>query len=446
MYSLEVSLILLGMIVTGAARSVAVQLFYQLGFHQPVFVTLLYLTGQSLALVVYYVMHQIDRQVDREERKKAAKTLRSVTETTVSISTTDKSPCEPMDLYIKLEDASSPDGIVIPWTTILTSVVDDGTSCQGYGDAGTLVHGEETDEIMLGKDVEENQPHNGNDRTNVRRGSQSGLTEESKEAISWIHRIPWYYKPALPGFFNLCNSAMRWASLMFIPASVAEMLISGLELVLSVCAARLIRKRMVSKARWQGVGLVAFGIVLVGAVHVLCNRSGSGQDGVVQNNLTAGLLLIVGQCIMSVCQDMAEELFMQEAQFPATLLLGFEGLFGLTFGLIVYVPIAPLFGEDPSETRDKLGEAGMASYACGLTVLVLVTGIFNILATAVTSSMTRNVWKNLRTALVWIFALIIYYCTGNKDLGEAWVIPDSFFVLGGFGVIVAGIYFYYSNK
>jgi len=43
------------MVITGASRSVAVKLFYDLGFRNPLFVTLLYLTGQGLSLVVYFI-------------------------------------------------------------------------------------------------------------------------------------------------------------------------------------------------------------------------------------------------------------------------------------------------------------------------------------------------------------------------------------------------------
>ena len=43
------------MIVTGALRSVAVKLLYQIGLSAPFFVTLLYLSGQSLSLVVHFV-------------------------------------------------------------------------------------------------------------------------------------------------------------------------------------------------------------------------------------------------------------------------------------------------------------------------------------------------------------------------------------------------------
>jgi hypothetical protein len=52
----------------------------------------------------------------------------------------------------------------------------------------------------------------------------------------------------------------------------------------------------------------------------------------------------------------------------------------------------------------------------------------------------------MRTVLVWIFSLAIYYGTGNTDLGEPWVVPDSFYIMCGFFVMLAGIYVYYSHK
>merc|ERR1712194_102926 len=79
-----------------------------------------------------------------------------------------------------------------------------------------------------------------------RRGSKTGLTKESKDAVAWVHRIPWYLKPVIPGFCNLCNSALRWGCLVYVAASTAEILISGMELILSSFAACMIRKRIIS--------------------------------------------------------------------------------------------------------------------------------------------------------------------------------------------------------
>ena len=55
MYSAKVSFIIGGMVLTGAARSVTAKLFFQLGFNYPLFLTLLYLAGQSLSLIPYNI-------------------------------------------------------------------------------------------------------------------------------------------------------------------------------------------------------------------------------------------------------------------------------------------------------------------------------------------------------------------------------------------------------
>lgn len=280
------------------------------------------------------------------------------------------------------------------------------------------------------------------------KGSGHGLTEESEASITWIHRIPWQVKPAIPGLFNLFNSTLRWAALIYVPASIAEMIISGLELSLSVVAARIIRKRMVSCSRWSGVAIVVVGLIFIGLADMLSKgEKASSTETTNSNDRAIGIMLVIGQSILSVLQDMAEELFMQAADFPPTLLLGMEGIFGLVFGIILYVALGPIFGERPTETLQLLQETpSMIGYATGLVLLFTITGIFNIKATEVTSSMTRNVWKNLRTVLVWIVALMIFYVGGNSELGEEWLIPESFFILIGFLVMVAGILLYYSQK
>mmetsp|Transcript_29732 Transcript_29732/g.46002 ORF Transcript_29732/g.46002 Transcript_29732/m.46002 type:complete len:244 (+) Transcript_29732:889-1620(+) len=238
---------------------------------------------------------------------------------------------------------------------------------------------------------------------------------------------------------------MRWASLVHVAASVAEMLISGMELVLSVCATRLVRGRKITWVRWVGVLVVTLGIVLVGVFDTNNVAGGETNDESTVNKQIIGILLILGQSVMSVIQDLTEEVFMQETAFPPPLLVGMEGAYGIVIALILYFPIAPLLGENPSDVASSLSEGNVIGLAIGWTLLVTVTGIFNIAATAVTSSMTRNVWKNMRTLLVWIMGLILFYATGSSELGEGWYIPGSFFILLSYGVMCVGIFIYYGK-
>lgn len=168
---------------------------------------------------------------------------------------------------------------------------------------------------------------------------------------------------------------------------------------------------------------------------------------------------------------------MQASAFSPTLLLGMEGLFGLGMGSSVYLIFgAPSFKIEsenrfitfpPTSTPSFLNnetalngslqslpllsekssiDSNKMAYSCGLTLIFTLTGIFNIMGTGVTSSVTRNVWKNFRTILVWTIGLTIFYYSENNDLGEPWLIPNSFITLFGFSVMLFGVYVYYIVK
>ena len=278
-----------------------------------------------------------------------------------------------------------------------------------------------------------------------RSGSLTGLTDESIVAVSYVHSIPNLFRPAIPGLFNLINASMRWGTLVFFPGSVADMLMGSSEIILSTIAARVIRKREISRQRWGGVLLVAIGTVVVRLSHNATANDDEAGAGTAR--IFIGDLLIVGQCVTSVLQDMSEELFMHEVGLSPTMLLGWEGLFGLTFGLLLYFPLAPSIGEDPSETWLQIRRsASMLVYLSLLVLLFLVVGVFNITATALTSSMTRNIWKNLRSAVVWTIGVMIFYSRKRHDFGEGLSFPSSAIALVGFALMICGVVVYYYKR
>jgi len=516
MYPWHVILTLVGMITAGAGRIVAVKAFYQFNDQimqqqekeesfemnetmtttmMPLFVTLLYLMGQSLSLVVYLVSSSVKTYLSSSSLKNSNNNSSSSDDLMVVVSGGGEVDHETVGKY--LEEGEGGEEVVEQKTEILLPW----WSSIGRGGGGDGVYAK-LDQVKEDEEEEEEEDN----RTTIircsssnnssiaavattrppldRMGSKTGLTNDSKRAVAWVHKIPWYAKPILPGLFNLCNSALRWGCLVFVAASTAEILISGLELILSVVAARWIRKRNVSNRRWTGVFIVAMGILVVGFVHVFVidshhhkNNSNNGEDQEQQQQqkeeelqrFLTGNILIVGQCIFSVLQDLSEEILMQETNFPATLLLGMEGFFGLMFGIPIYYYLF-LFqgggggGEEIYQHHHHhyeilfpgRGNPSFTWFEMGLVVLVLLTGILNIRTTEVTSSMTRNVWKQFRILLVWIFGLGIYYfshqqqhddgsSSSSSSFGEPWENPASLYVAGGFAVILTGVYTYYSN-
>ena len=394
-YSRDVWAILFGMILTGAARSITVKLAYQSGFKAPLTVTLLYLAGQALSLLAYIAQKNFSYflvNYDMLQLKESSETE--------------------SELELKSQPRHESNHEV-----------------------------EKPIQKVFYMDQK------------IPKGSSHGLSIESEERIQWIHHIPWYAKPAIPAFSNLMNSALRWTSLIYIDASVAEMLISGMELTFGVVAAKIFRSRRIGAARWLGVLLVAIGIIIIERANSSKHQNGEeSNDGTSRNgkegDAAVGVILIIIQSILSVVQDTTEEIFMQAAEFPPTLMLGMEGLYGFCIGLVLYLSVGDKLGiEDTVSTFQFLNtNKQMRWWIVGLPILFLITGILNIKSTEVTSAMTRNVWKNFRTVLVWVMALGIFYVGGNSDYGEAWYNPESYFILIGLIVMASGIIVYYWYK
>jgi len=450
MYSPYVSFVLGGMVVTGAARSIVAKLFYQLGFEHPLFLTLLYLFGQALSLVPYNIWIALGCKVslDKDENVGTTEHINETTPSTVQVDSPSASISRSELMKPNTKRAS------VRFSQALFTCEDDKEGPESPIKSNRQATDEGPDVENLESSAEQAavaQPKTSSTKTKKASMSKSvsvhGLPEQSRTQHI-VERIPWYLKPAVPAFFNLLNSAMRWMSLVFVAASVAEMLISGTELVLSVLATRCVRGRKVTRVRWVGIMVCTVGIIMVGVFDYMHAAKGSDSTTEVETSSrdqVIGILLILGQSIMSVFQDLSEELFMQEAAFPPALLVGMEGGYGLIIALILYFPIAPLMGESLGDLGKSLSSGKILGLSLGWALLVTVTGVFNIAATGVTSSMTRNVWKNLRTTMIWIVSLVIFYASGNPSLGEEWVIPYSFYILLGFSVILAGIYLYYGK-
>ncbi|KAL3808276.1 hypothetical protein ACHAXA_001165 [Cyclostephanos tholiformis] len=444
------------MIVSGAARSIAVKLAYQSGLKAPLTITLLYLFGQSMSLFVYYW----NRTKMRMRRRGLVHCLHlprapsSSSSSSSSSSRTTDYVAAPTSEEIELTtiDPPPPSTTSPSASTPPIAISSDSANSASPSPSSSVVAYFHS---SFYNDDDEN------DGEGMPRGSRHGLSDESEERTRRSARdVPWQARPALPALFNLLSSGLRWAALLYVDASVAEIIMSGLELCLAASAARCIRGRNVAYTRWGGISIVAFGVVIVERAnrgrHVRSDDDGNDDNdarrphsGSFASDATIGVVLIIIQTIFSVLQDIGEEIFMQVADFPATKMLGMEGFYGLVLGLIVYVAFGDKLSwiEDVNITLSTMREdSSVRIWMIGLPILFLITGIFNSKATEATSAMTRNVWKNVRTLLIWIVALGIFYIGRNPDYGEAWHTPESAHILFGFGIMTAGIVVYYRYK
>ena len=388
--------------VSGAARTIVAKLFYQLGFEHPLFLTLLYLSGQALSLVPYNIWRYFRRKgsLNEEEEdegsvviieshlslsvrfaqsiftnesdREASTERRNAAHTSGTSATTHHEGND--NVVISMSSGASDKELQGGHGTIRkrgSSLQNDNHSLSltstreqqsGPGKAsskqltpalsynnnhvpkenGSMTASDKKDDnnAMQNGEKEREQTLQNSNHSSVFEGEQPLQNSNHDQRISYlsvsvhglptqsrtepfIRKIPWYIKPAVPAFFNLLAYSMRWTSLVYVDASVAEMLISGMELVLSVLATRCVRGRRITWVRWIGVGVCTAGIVLVGILDTMnaanedknggsCsttangdNNGGSCSTTVESSSVrdqTIGILLIVGQSIMSVIQ------------------------------------------------------------------------------------------------------------------------------------------------
>lgn len=441
MYSRQVSLILGAMVLTGAFRSVAVKMFYQLGFEKPFFITILFHIAGLPAFGLYYVQRFYERRKQKEElasdtQESSQVDQSSTTSCSVDFGTTQSTHGEPPDCAVSRSPRQRHDGMILQRrftkSVSLSEEQDNINPQEGANDVPRA-----------------GPPTRGSLPT---MGSQTGLTQESHlRAASLLNRIPWCGQLILPGCLDFFTYLARWGTFLLMRASVSEMLLNGTELVTSAMAARLIRGRNISKLRWTGVWIVTLGLVVIGVADILSvqDPTDSKKEDAASKNAgrtLIGIALIGVASLLGTALTMAEEILTQEGDWPVFIVMGNEGLWGLVAGLILYIPVAPLFGEAPSETWQELIDSKLnILYAVALVVLFTTTGAINIFSIALTSSMTRNIWQHLKSIPVWTIGLTIYYSSDEKDnqLGESWVLPNSIFILLGFAIMFAGVYIYY---
>lgn len=452
-YQAHVLVALILMIVFGAGRTIAIKVFFQLGFEGPFLVSILMLFGHSLAIPLYYLLQWClpaitDDIADDNDYQQGSggeapavpgsgmatslRTSRSSLRT--SRSSTRRSSIIAFELQV-LRDA--------PWE--VTHIPDKLEEVQEEGDIPLDDQADEKAEAELDGDQGSRTP--AVDRHVAPRhghiGSTTGLSERSKRAVQWVHHIPYWAKPLVSSFFGFLDAVFRVLSVFYLPASIAEMLIGGLELLGSIVAARWIRKREIPRQRWYGAAVVVAGLVLIASADLTNNTN----EAAAARGFGLGILFTVLKVVMGVLKDMSQELFMQEGGFSATLLLGLEGAYGLAIAIPLYFAIGPLTGENPVVSFQQIGQSALSmGYTIGLIFILFLAGLFSILGTAVTSAMTRNMWKNFRGLVVWIVALVIFYATGNQALGEQWQIPRSIMILFGYLIMMLGLYIYYRKK
>jgi len=168
---------------------------------------------------------------------------------------------------------------------------------------------------------------------------------------------PWNQKVLLvsiPAGLDLLATACSCIGIMYIPASVWQML-KGSALVFCAILSIFFLKRKMYAFNWFGLFLCVVGITSVGLANVLGAKgeNASGQEDV--GTLVFGMGLTLFGQVVQAAQVIAEEWLMKDVDLPSVQIIGFEGLWGiLMMFLIVYPVLWLLPGSDGGHAEDPI--------------------------------------------------------------------------------------------
>ncbi|KFM25000.1 Solute carrier family 35 member F6 [Auxenochlorella protothecoides] len=254
---------------------------------------------------------------------------------------------------------------------------------------------------------------------------------------------------AIPTFFDLVATVLMNVGLLYVTASVYQMM-RGAEMLFAALFAVVFLKRSLNKYHYSGILCCVIGIGLVGYASTMAGE-GSAHHVVSQRDIVFGMLLIImSQCVQAA-QLTFEDHFMSNMAVPPLKIVGFEGVFGFLAMTLVLMPVVQFLPgrEGQGIHEDSLDTLYMLWHTPSILAVVLLDLVallgLNISGMCVTGhfgAVFRTVLETTRTLAVWLVGLLLYYTPlGRGHLGESWN-AYSWIQATGFVVLVAGTVVY----
>jgi len=224
---------------------------------------------------------------------------------------------------------------------------------------------------------------------------------------------------ALPALCDMTATSLMYVGLGLTDASVFQMLRGSVVIFVGILS-RLVLKRKLGAHKWTGMALVMAGAAVVGLPASVTGCAGGSSAATDASKAALGnALIVVAQVIVAV-QMIVEEIFIDKYDVPPLQVVGWEGVWGLTFlsGVLVamyYVPSPAAFCaypphcdhfEDAYDALVNMQHSWQLSAALGGNLLSIA--FFNAIGVAITkhlSAATRMVLDSMRTLVIWAFSM-----------------------------------------
>lgn len=251
--------------------------------------------------------------------------------------------------------------------------------------------------------------------------------------------IPWkvYFVIAVPAIFDLLASTLMGIGLLWVSASVYQMM-RGALMVFGAILAIFFLKRRLYGFHWIGVVLCVVALAMVGLANLLdpARQTSSGDQGGA-GVIALGMALILLSQLVQASQIVVEDHLMSSISAPAFLIVGMEGIWGtvitgaLILPIVQFTPLpdgcvfyaeksdfackaAHLYHEDTIDSFDMLGNNPVLLILM-LTWMIVIFG-YNAAGMKVTQtlkSVVRTILEACRTMGIWIVDLMLFYCIGG---------------------------------
>lgn len=284
----------------------------------------------------------------------------------------------------------------------------------------------------------------------------SQLDESQTSEADKANKNHWkfYFYVAGPACCDLLATSLMNIGLLYIQASVWQMLRGSMVLFSSLFCAFILKRPHYPFMWWSVLGIV-IALAIVGFAAVA--STGVGKAGVTPGQVAMAIALTVGSQLIQASQIVVEDFLLHDMTCSPVLIVGLEGLWGTIITCTLFLPIIQnMTGPEGNGIHeDTLDTFLMIKNNTTLIVFVIfyvlvilfynVTGMF---VTNITSAVVRTILEGLRTLCIWVVQLIIYYTTKNTDyghkhpdIGEA-LTPWSAMQLAGFLLLFTGMLTY----
>jgi len=263
-----------------------------------------------------------------------------------------------------------------------------------------------------------------------------------------------YFYVAGPALCDLVATSLMNIGLLYIQASVWQMLRGSMVLFSSLFCA-FILKRPHYPFMWWSVALVILALTTVG-VAAVCS-TGVGKAGVTQGQVVMAISLTVGSQLVQASQIVVEDFLLHDMTASPILIVGLEGLWGTITTCLVFLPLTQNINsvegngvhEDTIDTLLMIkNNSTLLIFVTVYVIVILLYNVTGMFVTNITSAVVRTILEGLRTLCIWVVQLIIFYSIrGSKygkehsSLGEEWTIW-SWMQLSGFLLLFTGMLLY----